>query len=51
MASIDVANVQVKCLRDCSSIVASRITYLVNLSLRKNIVPSDLKTARVISLF
>ena len=44
-------NIQAKLLKTTSSVIASSVTYLFNLSLQRGKFPSDWKTARISALF
>ena len=51
MKSTGYDNIPARFLKDGSAAIASPVTYIMNLSLRKNYVPRDFKVARVVPLY
>ena len=44
-------NTPARFLKDGANIIVSPLTYIINLSLKTNIVPDDFKTARIVPLY
>ena len=44
-------NISAKFLKDAASVIATPLTYIINLSLQTGMVPTEFKTARVVPLF
>ena len=44
-------NISAKFLRDGANEIVSAISHIINLSLRTNTVPEDVKVARVVTLY